>query len=524
MFAVLQKGDVVLVFAQSPDSAQQLTQATSLWVDSATDFSSVESQSPLLAKSDSTYSEHMQLKLRRNTADLHIRFASNAARLRTKTIAFTMVNVHRTAIMHHAVANWLQAAAEDMLDEESRHLRDCEHLKKHLLVLASSNEVVPFLQSLYARLDARTNVVVLAENAEAAEMLLPIIWNLVMQRKWSLWLITAVPWNANDVDRLCLARASKFVVLRSGVAMWQSARADKFMADMSVISTVLAVQQNLSHDPTSWSELIITELVHNENARLFPPQLHTIDDELLMDDQLSQIVAVTDPQVSPMWAAGNVFSSVNMIDNVMFASYYSCYTLALIHRMAMGQLELRSIRRGLVGSAFSMVVDYISSEEGGGGVAIGLFRPVGTLDSLLPYVYTMPRHDTVIVQGDQVYVLKREQNEDAEEDAEATELSAKLEVSPKSENKDFEEMFPLQSKYSVNPLPQAASPAASESATPVLSFEETVQDVETHEEDCMVPEEVDSVFSNSSRMTDAEQSKVAAELMSYGNEASDTQL
>lgn len=97
-----------------------------------------------------------------------------------------------------------------------------------------------------------------------------------------------------------------------------------------------------------------------------------------------------------------------MIKSLMFASFYSCYTLGVVQKMCDGQLVLVQIPKDFIGATYIELLNYYSGGAGGYCVAVGLYRPVGTLHSKLPYVYTAPLPRTVLVEGDYVYLLQPE--------------------------------------------------------------------------------------------------------------------
>ena len=76
-------------------------------------------------------------------------------------------------------------------------------------------------------------------------------------------------------------------------------------------------------------------------------------------------------------------------------------------------------------------------------VALGLYRPAGTLGAQVPYVYTVPRTETIVVRGDRVYLLKQDasmlNNKYVDAFSDTTVGDSPEEPTPKSLGKDLQQ-------------------------------------------------------------------------------------
>jgi len=119
-------------------------------------------------------------------------------------------------------------------------------------------------------------------------------------------------------------------------------------------------------------------------------------------------------ELSPLYAAGRIYEG-NFLDQVVIQTFFNHFTSELLvelinydhgtsHNLGTTNLYLKPIPDGLKGKEYGVAFSIaIQKYE---WLLLGIYRAEGNLDAILPYVYTNPPPRTLLLTGDQLYVLE----------------------------------------------------------------------------------------------------------------------
>ena len=282
----------------------------------------------------------------------------------------------------------------------SGFISDASQMVGHVIVAGGSADMSQFRETMSNLVSTEVPVLFLCPDLSRAQTVMDMTSHLSQT-----YAMVGSPVLTEDLKRAGLQSARRFICFADDEL--QRSTLERYVVDFTSISAHIATCNALDGDKGLVAEKSIVEFVFCKNAELLLPKAMYTGD----DPELTNIVLVHDHQCAPFVAAGTVFSPT-MVDYLMFQSYYSCYTLGVVANMASGQLQLLEVPEVLVGATFFDLVYCLTTGGTEGGledimVPMALLRPRGHLDSALRYIYTMPKPETILTQGDQVYVMMR---------------------------------------------------------------------------------------------------------------------